>query len=154
MHHGLACLLSLSTFLLGANAAIKEHELDPTNFPGCRSDQGCAMRSKQYSGYIPLDASVGCRADVTRHMHYWFVTSENDPANDPVVLWLNGGPGASSVWGFLVENGLLPHFHATAIGPTHVVGSSFAVPSFSAINLCGAVGGSPSSVACRAIQAE
>jgi hypothetical protein len=154
MHGLFACLLSLVTFLLGANAAIKEHELDPTNFPGCRSDQGCAMRSKQYSGYIPLDASVGCRADVTRHMHYWFVTSENDPANDPVVLWLNGGPGASSVWGFLVENGLLPHFHATAIGPTHVVGSSFAVPSFSAINLCGAVGGSPSSVACRAIQAE
>jgi hypothetical protein len=152
MHHGLACLLSLSTFLLGANAAIKEHELDPTNFPGCRSDQGCAMRSKQYSGYIPLDASVGCRADVTRHMHYWFVTSENDPANDPVVLWLNGGPGASSVWGFLVENGLLPHFHA--IGPSHIFGSSFAVPSLSAINLSGAVGGSPSSVACRAIQAE
>ena len=117
MHGGLACLISISTFLLGAHGAIKEHELDPTNFPGCRSDQGCAMRSKQYSGYIPLDASVGCRADVTRHMHYWFVTSENDPANDPVVLWLNGGPGASSVWGFLVENGLLPHFHATAIGP-------------------------------------
>jgi hypothetical protein len=108
-HLGFIAFMFLCVFgAYVANGAIKEHELDPSNFPGCDSNQGCTMRSKQYSGYLPLDASVGCRAAVTRHMHYWFVTSENDPANDPVVLWLNGGPGASSVWGFLVENGARP----------------------------------------------
>lgn len=53
----------------------------------------------QWSGYATVNASHG------RALHYWFVQSQNDPENDPVVLWLNGGPGCSSLDGFLYENG-------------------------------------------------
>lgn len=29
------------------------------------------------------------------HLFYWVFESRNDPANDPVVLWMSGGPGKS-----------------------------------------------------------
>ena len=35
----------------------------------------------------------------SKRLYYYFVESENDPSDDPVVLWLNGGPGCSSLDG-------------------------------------------------------
>ena len=38
-------------------------------------------------------------------MHYWFIESEVEPQKKPLLLWFNGGPGASSLYGLLVELG-------------------------------------------------
>ncbi|CAD6261091.1 unnamed protein product [Miscanthus lutarioriparius] len=54
----------------------------------------------QYSGYIPVDAAG------KRSLFYYFAEAEADPAAKPLVLWLNGGPGCSSVGvGAFSENG-------------------------------------------------
>ena len=47
---------------------------------------------KWYSGYLNFSKSS---------YHYVFFDSQRDPDNDPVVLWLNGGPGCSSLIGMV-----------------------------------------------------
>lgn len=54
----------------------------------------------QYSGYVEVDAVR------KRSLFYYFAEAELDPATKPLVLWLNGGPGCSSVGvGAFSENG-------------------------------------------------
>ncbi|EOA16514.1 hypothetical protein CARUB_v10004672mg [Capsella rubella] len=55
--------------------------------------------SKHYSGYVTIDEKHG------KNLWYYFVESEKNPSKDPVVLWLNGGPGCSSMDGFVYEHG-------------------------------------------------
>ncbi|RVW70147.1 Serine carboxypeptidase 1 [Vitis vinifera] len=40
-----------------------------------------------------------------KNLFYYFVVSERNPGKDPLVLWLNGGPGCSSFDGFVYEHG-------------------------------------------------
>jgi len=51
---------------------------------------------RSYTGYIDVGA---------KHLFFYFFESRNDPANDDVILWTNGGPGASSSMGLFMENG-------------------------------------------------
>ncbi|XP_072961362.1 serine carboxypeptidase-like 45 [Typha angustifolia] len=54
----------------------------------------------QYSGYITVDDLKH------RALFYYFAEAEIDPSTKPLVLWLNGGPGCSSVGvGAFSENG-------------------------------------------------
>ncbi|CAK9309716.1 unnamed protein product [Citrullus colocynthis] len=48
---------------------------------------------KQYAGYVDVDVKNG------RSLFYYFVEAEEQPEKKPLTLWLNGGPGCSSVGG-------------------------------------------------------
>ncbi|KAK7844868.1 serine carboxypeptidase-like 45 [Quercus suber] len=55
---------------------------------------------QQFSGYITIDETQ------ERALFYYFVEAEAQPDSKPLVLWLNGGPGCSSIGaGAFVEHG-------------------------------------------------
>ncbi|KAL2003970.1 hypothetical protein VTN02DRAFT_1266 [Thermoascus thermophilus] len=64
---------------------------------------------KSYAGYIHLPPGTLDDVDVDQqypiNTFFWFFESRHDPANAPLAIWMNGGPGSSSMIGLMQENG-------------------------------------------------
>ena len=75
------------------------------------------LPSPIYSGFLDLPGTQ-------KHLHYLLVEAEPplDKSKAPLVLWLNGGPGCSSLEGFFYEHGPL------------VVGDAHAPPNINFAN--------------------
>ncbi|KAH6670958.1 carboxypeptidase S1 [Plectosphaerella plurivora] len=79
---------------------------------------------KSYSGYIHLPPGstdgLGTPQDYPINTFFWFFEARNDPENAPLSIWMNGGPGASSMPGLLYENGpcfINPDSQTTRLNP-------------------------------------
>jgi len=56
-----------------------------------------------YSCLLIRYVGVGEQEDV--QVFYYFIESENNPKDDPLILWLTGGPGCSALSGLMLEIG-------------------------------------------------
>ncbi|CAK5048061.1 unnamed protein product [Meloidogyne enterolobii] len=79
--------------LIYGSSKINNNPAEIKSLPGLNA----TLNFKHYSGY--LDAGND------NLFHYMFVESQGNPKIDPLVLWLNGGPGCSSLGGLFEELG-------------------------------------------------
>uniref|UniRef100_A0A2N9ERD1 Serine carboxypeptidase-like 18 n=1 Tax=Fagus sylvatica TaxID=28930 RepID=A0A2N9ERD1_FAGSY len=80
-------------FLAVANAVASQSIIN--SLPGFSGD----LPFKLETGYV----GVGDLDDV--QLFYYFIESESSPEDDPLVLWLTGGPGCSAFSGIVYEMG-------------------------------------------------
>lgn len=62
---------------------------------------------KQYTGYIGLPpyTLAPIQQNYSINTFFWFVEARQTPESAPLTIWLNGGPGSSSLFGFFNEIG-------------------------------------------------
>jgi serine carboxypeptidase-like clade 2 len=86
-----------SEYLAESNEGhMQEADYLPDGLPG----QPTGIKFKQYAGYVTVDVQAG------RALFYYFTEAVRDPSKQPLVLWLNGGPGCSSLgYGAMLELG-------------------------------------------------
>lgn len=61
-----------------------------------QNDNLCNAHSKQYTGWLDVGS---------KHLFFWYFESQSSPSTDPLLLWLTGGPGGSSMIGLMQELG-------------------------------------------------
>ncbi|KAH7372797.1 hypothetical protein KP509_17G021700 [Ceratopteris richardii] len=71
--------------------AAAEDLIDESGLPGQEPLPSGVGSFRQFSGYVVTDVAAG------RALFYYFVEAQSKAISKPLTLWLNGGPGCSSV---------------------------------------------------------
>ncbi|KQJ96213.1 hypothetical protein BRADI_3g21565v3 [Brachypodium distachyon] len=72
---------------------------------GTRKKETVVKHLPGFNGSLPFSLQTGYVEVDNSHLFYYFAESERNPAEDPVLLWLTGGPGCSAFHGLVYEIG-------------------------------------------------
>ncbi|EER28677.1 hypothetical protein D8B26_001046 [Coccidioides posadasii str. Silveira] len=78
------------------NQNTQRFAVDGTGIPEVTFDVG-----ESYAGLLPITKDP----DEDQKLYFWFFPTDNAQGQEEITIWLNGGPGCSSLEGFLQENG-------------------------------------------------
>jgi len=81
--------------LVVQNSNTTKFAVNGTGIPNVDFDIG-----ESYAGLLPVSSAKNAS-----ELYFWFFPSENKDAKEEILIWLNGGPGCSSLEGLLQENG-------------------------------------------------
>ncbi|EGO27192.1 hypothetical protein SERLADRAFT_413693 [Serpula lacrymans var. lacrymans S7.9] len=97
-HSQITPYLNLSSITSKSAFQTLSHPRFPRHSVRVKKSDFCDPTVSVYTGYLDVD-------DGAKHMFFYFFESRRDPANDDVMMWINGGPGCSSATGLLFELG-------------------------------------------------
>ncbi|KAI8004989.1 Serine carboxypeptidase-like 3 [Camellia lanceoleosa] len=92
----LLLILLLSTLIIACSNLVLCHSV-VESLPGFEGPLPFELET----GYVGVDESEDVQ------LFYYFVKSESNPKEDPLILWLTGGPGCSAFSAFIYEIGPL-----------------------------------------------
>ena len=90
--------MKFSTSVAGCALAALVHAAPEHDRVTSLPEMGNFDKYGAFSGYLPIEGT-------SKQIHYLFFEAQENAKDAPVLIWFNGGPGCSSMLGFMQENG-------------------------------------------------